>query len=214
MTIDTLWFTRCPSPSAASIAIRQNWLAEEFAADGIAVRSLAASRDKQVQLSHYQHTQPNSFRFGGWVPPLVSASRGADIKVIGLSWPDRAGGILALPGSGLRTAADLRGKCLSVPRRVQDSVDWWRPTVLGGYRRGLALAGLGLDDVTLIDVPIEREYVADATTGDAPVQSLWGARSQFAVQREGKSRRCCKGGSTRSTATRPSARWCARSSAR
>jgi ABC-type nitrate/sulfonate/bicarbonate transport system substrate-binding protein len=184
MTIDTLWFTRCPSPSAASIAIRENWLVDEFAPDGIAVKSLASSSDKSVQLSHYRHTQPNSFRFGGWVPPLVSASRGADVKVIGLAWPDRAGGVLALPGSGIRTPEDLRGKRFSLPRRKNDSVDWWHAAVLHGYASALRRAGLRFRDVQLVEVDIEREYVADATTGDAPGQSLWGARSQFAVQRE------------------------------
>jgi len=38
MSIDTLWYTRCPAPTAATIAIRNGWLEEEFARDGIAVR--------------------------------------------------------------------------------------------------------------------------------------------------------------------------------
>ncbi len=41
------------------------------AADGIAVKSLAASGDRSVHLSHYRHTQPNSFRFGGYVRAAV-----------------------------------------------------------------------------------------------------------------------------------------------
>jgi len=184
MAIETLWFTRCPAPSAASIAIRQNWLVDEFALDGIAVKSLASSSDKTVQLSHYNHTQQNSFRFGGWVPPLISASRGADVHVVGLSWPDRAGGVLALPASGIRYPGDLRGRRFGVPRRANDTVDWWRATVLHGYDRALKHAGLTADDVTFVDVEIAREYVEDVTLGAAPSQSLWGARSQFAVQRE------------------------------
>lgn len=82
--IDTLWFTRCPAPTPASIAIRNAWLRDEFAPDGIEVLSLAASKDKSVHLSHYRHTQPNSFRFGGYVPPLISCARGRDVKIIGL----------------------------------------------------------------------------------------------------------------------------------
>jgi ABC-type nitrate/sulfonate/bicarbonate transport system substrate-binding protein len=83
MSIDALWFTRCPAPTPASIAICDGWLVDEFKPDGIEVLSLAASRDKSVHLSHYQHTQPNSFRFGGYVPPLISRSRGADVR---LNW--------------------------------------------------------------------------------------------------------------------------------
>ncbi len=184
MDVDTLWYTRCPAPSAASIAIREGWLEAEFAPDGIAVRSLAASTDRRVHLSHYTHSQPNSFRFGGYVPPLVSASRGGDLRVLGLAWPDRTAAILALPGSGISSAADLRGRRFSVPRRVSDSIDWWRALVLSGYESALHKAGLQREDVRFVDVNVERAYVDDATQGRAAGQSLWGARSQFAVQRE------------------------------
>lgn len=184
MTIDTLWYTRCPTPTAASVAIRLGWLEQEFAPDGIAVRSLASSKDKAVHLSHYQHTQPNSFRFGGPVPPLVTRSRGTDVRIIGLAWVDRSAGIYALPASGIEVPADLRGKRFGVPRRLNDSIDWWRAQVIGGYRTALAKAGLTQDDVTFVDIGVEREFVADATQGEQAGKSLWGAQSQFAVQRE------------------------------
>ncbi|BCO28413.1 2'-hydroxybiphenyl-2-sulfinate desulfinase [Rhodoferax lithotrophicus] len=184
MGLDTLWYTRCPAPTAASIAIWQGWLEQEFARDQIKVRSLAASADKQVQLSHYRHSQPNSFRFGGYVPPLISRARGADLKVIGLSWHDRVHGFFALPDSGITNSADLKGKRLAVPRRVNDDVDWWRASVLGGIKALFKLGLLSENDVELVDVVIEREYIADARAGQAAGQSLWGAVSQFAVQRE------------------------------
>lgn len=184
MNPDALWYTRCPAPTAASVAIREGWLVDEFAKDGIQVLSLASAKERSVHLSHYNHSQPNSFRFGGYVPPLVSASRGADLRVLGLAWPDRTAAVLALPARELRNADDLRGKRLSVPRRLNDSIDWWRALVLSGYESALSSAGMSFDDVTLVDVPIERPYVEDATSGGREGQSLWGARSQFAVQRE------------------------------
>ena len=184
MTIDTLWFTRCPAPTAASIAIRQGWLADEFAADGIAVRSLASAEDKAVHLSHYNHSQPNSFRFGGFVPPFMAASRDADLRILGVAWPDRAAALYALPASGIRSVADLKGRRFALPRRMNDPIDWWRALVLIGYRHLLDKAGLTFADIELVDINIEREYVEDAAVGGARGQSLWGARSQFAVQRE------------------------------
>ena len=184
MSIDTLWFTRCPAPTAASVAIRNGWLADEFRGDGIDVRSLASSSDRNVHLSHYNHTQANSFRFGGYVPPFVAASRGSDLKVLGVAWPDRAAALYALPESGVRGPQDLRGRRFSLPRRLNDDTDWWRALVLAGYRHALDLAGLSFDDVELVEIEIRRAYADDATTGDGAGQSLWGARSQFAVQRE------------------------------
>ena len=32
-SIDTLWFTRCPVPTATGLAYKLGWLTEEFAAD-------------------------------------------------------------------------------------------------------------------------------------------------------------------------------------
>jgi ABC-type nitrate/sulfonate/bicarbonate transport system substrate-binding protein len=184
MKVDTLWFTRCPAPTPASIAIRNGWLIEEFAPDGIAVRSLASSKDRSVHLSHYRHTQPNSFRFGGYVPPLISASRGGDIRIIGIGWPDRTAEIVVPEASPIATAGDLRGRRLGVPVRMNDTVDWWQATVRAGYEDALKKAGLEAGEVTFVQIPIAREYVADVVQGDTPDLSLWGARSQFAVQRE------------------------------
>lgn len=184
MTIDTLWFTRCPAPTAASIAIRKGWLIEEFAADGIAVRSLASAGDRGTHLSHYRHTQPNSFRFGGWVPPLITRSQGVDVRVIGLSWPDRRAEVVVPLDSPITTGLDLAGRRLGVPIRLADSIDWWQATVRNGYDAALAATGLTAADVTFVEIPIARTYVEDATPGTAPDQSLWGAKSQFAVQRE------------------------------
>lgn len=183
-SLDTLWYTRCPAPTAASIAIKQGWLSDEFAADGIDVRSLASATERNVHLSHYTHSQPNAFRFGGYVPPLVSASRGGDLRILGLSWPDRSAAILALRDSGLQRPEDLRGKRLSVPRRTRDSIDWWRALVMAGYRAALRRAGLEPRDVEFVEIEIERAYIEDAVTGQDAGRSLWGARSQFAVQRE------------------------------
>jgi len=118
------------------------------------------------------------------VPPLVSRARGGDLKAIGISWHDRVHGVFALPESGIRTASDLKGKRLAVPVRLSDDVDWWRASVLGGYAALFASGVIARDDVELVEVPIARPYIADATAGQATGKSLWGATSQFAVQRE------------------------------
>lgn len=39
-TVDTVWFTRCPVPTATGLAYKLGWLEEEFARDGIALKTL------------------------------------------------------------------------------------------------------------------------------------------------------------------------------
>ncbi|MCL4187130.1 MAG: hypothetical protein KJZ85_05935 [Rhodobacteraceae bacterium] len=180
----TLWYTRCPAPTAASVAIRQGWLEEEFAADGIAVRSIAEAADEATRLAHYSHDHPALFRFGGYVPPLQARGRGVGLKVIGLNWHDRVSGLFALPERGLRGVDDLRGARIALPVRRHDRTDWWRATVLAGIEHVLATAGLPRDAVQVVPIEIGRAYYDDATAGPQARASLWGSRSQFAVQRE------------------------------
>lgn len=182
--VETLWYTRCPAPTAASVAIRLGWLETEFAADGIAVRSLTEAADEGRAQAHYSHDHPALFRFGGYVPPLLAQARGADLKVIGLNWHDRVSGFFALPDSGIRTPDDLRGRRIALPVRRNDPVDWWRATVLAGIAALPAAHGIAAGDLTVVPIETDRRYYEDAATGTGARASLWGSRSQFAVQRD------------------------------
>jgi ABC-type nitrate/sulfonate/bicarbonate transport system substrate-binding protein len=184
MSTETIWYTRCPVPTAFSIAVRNGWLDEELAEDGIAVESLAVSTDPNVRQSHFEQTQPNFFRQGGNIPPIVSRSRGTDVRVIGLGWSDWSEPLLTLPDSGIETLADLRGRRLALPRRVNDSVDFWRATVLRGYQSAFRLAGLAPDDVELVEVLVDRTFVDDSAETTARRATLWDATYMLGHQRE------------------------------
>jgi ABC-type nitrate/sulfonate/bicarbonate transport system substrate-binding protein len=184
MSIDTIWYTRCPVPTAFSVAVRNGWLDDELAADGIAVQSLAASTDRAVRQAHFEQTQSHFFRHGGNIPPIVSRSRGADVRLIGLSWTDTLEAVLALPESGIETVADLRGRRLALPRRVNDSVDFWRATIIRGWQRALEVAGLSDDDVEFVEIEIDRAYVDDTTESTERRSTLWDARFMLGHQRE------------------------------
>ncbi len=57
--LDELWFTRCPVPTATGIAWKLGWLTEEFAADGITLRTLQES-GSELGRHHYDHRLPTS----------------------------------------------------------------------------------------------------------------------------------------------------------
>lgn len=180
----TLWYTRCPVPTAFSVAIHAGFLAREFASDGIELKSLQAATTRKDKESHFSHTLEDSFRYGGNIPPLWARSEGADTRLIGASWIDSPHVILALPESGIRTAADLAGKRLSVLRRTNDLIDFWRAGTLRTYEVALATAGLTLDDVELVDLPVEQSFIGT----DAPRASSGSlfnpARVNAGAQRE------------------------------
>jgi ABC-type nitrate/sulfonate/bicarbonate transport system substrate-binding protein len=183
MSKKSIWYTRCPVPTAFSIALRNGWLDEEFAADGIEVNSLLKSSDRVIRESHFDHTLPDSFRHGGNTPPIWARAKGNDVRLIGLSWTDQPQFLLTLPESGIERAADLKGKRLALPRRTRDSIDFWRANYLQFYATALASAGLTLRDVELVDIPVERGFLDESGT---PTKdgSLWNAAQLRSSQRE------------------------------
>jgi len=157
--VENLWYTRCPIPTASSLAIDNRLFDEEFAPDGISIASLCASTEREVRESHFDHLQPDSFRQGGNIPPIWTRSRGGDVMLIGLTWVDEYQAVVTLPDTGIRTVDDLRGRRLGVPRRVNDQIDFFRAMCLRGILTALAIEGLNETDVELVDLPVDETYI-------------------------------------------------------
>ncbi|MFB6889556.1 ABC transporter substrate-binding protein [Kitasatospora sp. NPDC056327] len=149
---DTLWFTRCPVPTATGIAADRGWLGREFAADGIAVRSLQDVPPEVAADHHYTHALTGLFREGGNVPALWARSRGERTRLVGLTWIEERQVVLVRSGSGVTDPGQLRGLRLAVPHHGI-SIDFWRAMALAGLHGTLALAGLTADDVEWVEVP-------------------------------------------------------------
>lgn len=158
---ETLWYTHCPIPTATSLAWQRGWFVDEFAPDGIDVTALRTSARREVRESHYTHTQPNSFRHGGNMPPLFARSGGSDVRLLGMSWAGVRNEVVALSSSGIATAEDLRGRRLAVPRRPHAAFDFWRAHVLRTYEGALATVGMTLDDVRLVEVIVDEDEGAE-----------------------------------------------------
>lgn len=148
---DELWYTRCPVPTAFEVALANGAFDAEFAGSGLTWQAIAESPDPAVHESHFTHRKASSFRHGGNIPAIYARSRGADTVVVAVSWPRTAYPVLALPESGIRTAAQLRGRRILVPRRDQDTLDFWAASALGVWESALASAGLTLDDVRVVE---------------------------------------------------------------
>jgi ABC-type nitrate/sulfonate/bicarbonate transport system substrate-binding protein len=174
VSVPSIWYTRCPVPTASSVAITGGWLDREFAADQIAVRSLAESPEPAIRHAHYTHAHPALFREGGAVPPLwASSTTGANV-LIGLARIDQFRGLLALRGSRLAESGDLRGAKIALPARPGSQIDFSRAVSLHGIETALASAGCEGGDVTLVDVRWEEDFISHAPRGSGA--SLYTAR--------------------------------------
>lgn len=145
-----LWYTRCPVPTPLGIAVQLGWFADEFAPEGITLRSIQETTDANARESHFDHNLPSSFRQGGNIPAIWARSRGADTKVIGLSWTDEFQAILALPSSGITRGAHLVGRRIGLPVNPV-SIDFNRASALRGFAKALELDGHDLRGVEWID---------------------------------------------------------------
>ncbi len=150
--IGTLWYTRCPVPTPLGLASQLGWFDDEFSSDQITIRTLQDNVSADQQESHFDHNLSHSFRQGGNIPAIWARSRGRETRVIGLTWTDEYQGIIALPGSKIKSIKDLRGRKLGLPVNPI-SIDFNRATALRSYLVALDLEGLSHKDVQFVNLP-------------------------------------------------------------
>ena len=126
MSVETLWYTRCPVATAFSAAVRLGWIHEEFALDKInnsvsLLNFLVASRSRVAFLDI---RNPNLFRHGGNPLPIWAFSQGNDVRLIALSSQDEFQPVparldSATPrGCGSRKYASCRFRAASMTRSI------------------------------------------------------------------------------------------------
>lgn len=158
------WYERSPVPTPLSIAVHLGWLNGETSADGVAIRSLRTRQPSGSPTEQLEYMLSHAFRQGSSAPALWARARGADTRVIGLTWTDEAQQIVTLPQSGIRAIGDLRRRRIAIPRSDADYIDMFRATALRGVLNALSLEGLDDNDVTLVEVERDehRLYLAEA----------------------------------------------------
>lgn len=150
---DRIWITRCPVPAASGVAWSLGWMTEAFAQDNIAVQRVqeaglnlvAADPERQARFL---------FREGGNIQALAARAQGGPTRVIGLTWIDEHQAIMVRSDARVMEPSDLKGLRFALPgfaRTRGESIG--RGMALHGIKSALALGGLALEDVTLIDVP-------------------------------------------------------------
>lgn len=155
---DTVWFTRCPVPTATGLAYKLGWLEQDFARDGIAVQTLQEAGGELAR-HHYDHELTTLVREGGNLLALPARAQGANTRLVGLTWIDEWQAILVRPGSDISHPSHLKGKRVALPafrdediRQNRRGRSIARGMSLAGYKGALASAGLTLDDVQLVEL--------------------------------------------------------------
>ncbi|MBV1960356.1 MAG: ABC transporter substrate-binding protein [Immundisolibacteraceae bacterium] len=172
---DTIWYTRCPVPTASGVAFQRDMFAEEFDGSDFSVRNIKELGREKAD-SHFNHALENCFREGGSIPPLWARQGGADTVMIGLTFLSDAICFYARPDSGIKTMKDLKGKRVAMGVRPYIMIDFMKINGHKAWDCGLRAHGMTLDDVTLVEVEVNDDMHShinpDPTTGEKPPGSL------------------------------------------
>ncbi|MFI6812518.1 ABC transporter substrate-binding protein [Nonomuraea sp. NPDC050328] len=174
----TLWYTRCPVPTASGLAHRLGWLADELGEVGV-----LQDAPPEIARHHFDHDLPGLFREGGNVPALAARSEGARTRLIGLTWIEEAQSVLVRPDSGIAGAAGLRGARFALSRWAATRAESFpRAMALHGAKGALGQGGLTLDAVEFVEVeqpPGEWSWpgLAELTAGAVDAVYVKGARA-------------------------------------
>jgi sulfonate transport system substrate-binding protein len=172
-SVTELWYTRCPVPTASGIALDLGLLRDEFARSGIPLQSIRDSDDPRVNISHFDHSLPGLFREGGNIPAIWARSEGRDTVVVALTWIDEFQALLVRPDSDIRSLRDLRHRKIGLPQQSGQRVDFARAMALRGIDSALAIGGLSLDDVALVDLSsAQRSFTTSSGVADGRFHEL------------------------------------------
>ncbi|MBF6220185.1 ABC transporter substrate-binding protein [Nocardia abscessus] len=152
---DTLWYTRCPVPTASGLAHSLGWLGDTATRAGL---EFGVLQDAGPELAghHFLHDLSGLIREGGNVPALAARAQGSPTRLIGLTWIDEAQAILVGPQSSVGGPAELAGLRIGVPAWARDQArSFPRAMALHGFANALRLGGHTLADVRVVEIGVE-----------------------------------------------------------
>lgn len=152
MTLRT-YYSICPVYVVSHVAHDLGWLEEELGRAGAALAGLGTLPEGQAPLVHARHSETYQMRDGGNIPAIWARAEHADTVLVGSTWVEAGGQIVVRTGDDIRRVQDLSGRRFGLSKsRDTRRVDWWRANSQRNAGLALALAGLSLKDVEVIDI--------------------------------------------------------------
>jgi ABC-type nitrate/sulfonate/bicarbonate transport system substrate-binding protein len=149
---EKIWYTRCPVPAASGVAFQLGLLSDAFGEHDIVVEAL--QDNPNLIGHHFDHELVGLFREGGNIPAIAARGAGAPTRLIGLTWIEEGQSIVVRPDSGIAGPADLKGRRIGIQAWADSPArSFPRGMALHGFQQALQLAGLTLDDVTIVEIP-------------------------------------------------------------
>ncbi|MDQ7989227.1 MAG: hypothetical protein REI09_06280 [Candidatus Dactylopiibacterium sp.] len=173
-------YTICPVFVASNVALELGFLDEEFRRAGAPLRYLRSLPDNAGWLPHFTHSLPRLIRDGGAIPTIQARADLTDTTLIATTFSTSGGQILVRAGSGIHGVLDLKGRRIGLTRSLAgEKIDFARATAERGIELALEIAGLGRDDVQIVD--LEAPEPKPSAPAERPAQN-WAYLHQHVAQ--------------------------------
>ncbi|MHA3791935.1 ABC transporter substrate-binding protein [Sphingomonas sp. YL-JM2C] len=170
-------YSRCPVvPTLSAVAGSLGWLDEVADSDPKLISFIRQQQGDYLLDDPNPHRERYWMRHAGNLKAIWARAAGGRFRVVGLSNTPSPFRLLTLPGSGIRTPADLKGKRLAVVGFHNALIDAGSMAATRGYELALATAGLTLDDVEIVQINVKSPYGDFKSASGRDPRALWKLR--------------------------------------
>ncbi|RLA17218.1 MAG: hypothetical protein DRQ60_02590, partial [Gammaproteobacteria bacterium] len=151
---NTIWYTRCPVPTASGIAKQYDLFDQAFADSGWQVRNIRErGADSGSLNTHFSHTLDDSFREGGGSPPVWARANGADTSLLGVCFVEETLGLFVRSDdASIQNVPDLVGKRLALPEWPELIMNFFRFAAQKAFVSALQLEGIAESEANFVEV--------------------------------------------------------------
>jgi sulfonate transport system substrate-binding protein len=147
----TIWYTRCPVPTASGIAYQEKMFDAGFQGTGCAVRNIKELGRERAN-THFRHDLADSFREGGGSPPIWARAQGADTRLLGVSFVEETLGLFVRKDDPATGVEELAGRRLALPVWPDLVFNFFRFAAHKAFLSAFELHGLKEGDARFTDV--------------------------------------------------------------
>jgi ABC-type nitrate/sulfonate/bicarbonate transport system substrate-binding protein len=152
----SIYYARCPVPTASGIALHRGMFEQQFAGSDISVANIGESGPAHVN-AHFTHDLDNFIREGGCTPPIWARSRGASTRLLGITFMREPLGVYVRTDDDIETVTDLAGLRLALPVWPQLVFNFWRVAAHKGFQSALDAHGMRESEVKFVDVTEDKD---------------------------------------------------------
>ena len=147
----SIYYTRCPVPTATGVALEMGFFDSLFAGTPYVLRNIAELGDEHAN-AHYTHSIDRCFREGGGSPPVWARARGANSKLLGITFMEETLGIFVRKDDPAESMLNLAGRRIGLPLWPGLVFDFWRFAAEKGFHSALKCHGMREAAVTVVNV--------------------------------------------------------------